>query len=418
MVDENGREFQARSNSNIEHQLFISLADNSAEFFGISDLTLKPVYVNPAGLRLVGLDSFEQAAQASVTAFFFPEDQTFIKEEFFPRIERDGAGETEIRFRHFKTGEPLWMIYSVFLVKDETGAPIGYTTISRDITGRVKTEENLRRTQQETERERRLYETIFSNTPDLIYVFDLNHRFTYANKILLEMWGKTWDEAIGKNCLELGYEKWHAEMHDREIEQVRATRQPIRGEVPFSGTFGRRMYDYIFVPIIGADGEVEAVAGTTRDVTERKQSELYNRFIMQIDEAVRPLETPEEITLTLARLLGEYLGADRCAYAEVEADEDHFYIPGDYTRGDTHSIVGRYSMASFGKEVLRLMRENKPYVVADVDHDPQVTEEDLAAYRQTAIQAVICVPLHKNGRFAACMAVHQRQPRNWTPEEI
>lgn len=535
MGDENIREPQSGSGPKIEHQLFISLADNSTEFFGISDLDLNPIYVNPAGLRLVGLDSFEQAAETSVTDFFFPEDREFIKNEFFSQIQHKGHGETEIRFRHFKSGEPLWMIYSVFLVKDESGNPLGYGTVSRDITERKKDEEKikslsdrnrdilesitdaffaidrdwrfayvnpkaehlldrkpgellgkvlweefaglagsdfesayrraaaehtpstvtayypdhkrwyevhvypasngitvyfrnvtestetseaLKQSREETERQQRLYDTILSNTPDLTYVFDLNHRFTYANRVLLQMWGKTWEEAIGKNCLELGYEPWHAEMHDREIEQVIATKQPIRGEVPFAGTFGRRIYDYIFVPIFGADGEVEAVAGTTRDITERQQMELRNRFIMEIDEAVRPLETPEEITQTLARLLGEHLGADRCAYAEVEGDEDHFFITGDYTRGDTYSIVGRYSMASFGAEALRLMRENKPYVVDDVDNDEQVTEEDLTAYRQTAIQAVICVPLHKNGRFAGCMAVHQRVPRHWTPEEV
>ncbi len=87
------------------------------------------------------------------------------------------------------------------------------------------------------------------------------------------MWGRTWDQAIGKNCLELGYEPWHAEMHDREIEQVKATKLPVRGEVPFNGTFGRRTYDYLLVPVFGADGEVVAVAGTTRDVTDYKQME-------------------------------------------------------------------------------------------------------------------------------------------------
>jgi len=125
----------------------------------------------------------------------------------------------------------------------------------------------------ESENRKRFYETFLSHTPDLAYVFDLNHRFIYANTVLLKMWGKTWEEAIGKNCLELGYEPWHAEMHDREIEQVIATKQPVRGEVPFNGTFGRRIYDYIFVPVFGADGEVEVIAGTTRDVTERKEHE-------------------------------------------------------------------------------------------------------------------------------------------------
>jgi PAS domain S-box-containing protein len=111
------------------------------------------------------------------------------------------------------------------------------------------------------------------HTPDLAYVFGLDHRFIYANKVLLSMWGRTWDEAIGRTCLELGYEPWHAEMHDREIDQVILSKQPIRGEVPFEGTNGRRIYEYIFTPVIGFDGQVEAIAGTTRDVTERKQAE-------------------------------------------------------------------------------------------------------------------------------------------------
>jgi PAS domain S-box-containing protein len=129
---------------------------------------------------------------------------------------------------------------------------------------------------------RQLYEAILSSTPDLVYVFDLDYRFIYANDVLLTMWGRTAEEALGKTCLELGYEPWHAEMHAREIDQVRDTKQPIRGEVPFEGAFGRRMYEYIFVPVIGSDGRVQAVAGTTRDVTERKEAEVALR-----DENIR-----------------------------------------------------------------------------------------------------------------------------------
>jgi PAS domain S-box-containing protein len=125
----------------------------------------------------------------------------------------------------------------------------------------------------DSERRRRLYETFLENSPDLAYVVGLDHRFTYANKMLLDTWGCSWEEGIGKTCLELGFEPWHAEMHDREIDQVISTKRPVRGEVPFSGTHGRRIYEYIFVPVLGPAGEVEAIAGTTRDVTERKQAE-------------------------------------------------------------------------------------------------------------------------------------------------
>jgi PAS domain S-box-containing protein len=148
---------------------------------------------------------------------------------------------------------------------------------ARELLARVNSQLNmarmLRESNERNERQRRLYQTILGGTPDLAYVFDLNHRFTYANEALLSIWGKTWDEASGKNCLELGYEPWHAAMHDQEIEQVIATKKPIRGEAPFTGTNGRRIYDYIFVPVIGPGGEVEAIAGTTRDVTERKATE-------------------------------------------------------------------------------------------------------------------------------------------------
>jgi PAS domain S-box-containing protein len=150
----------------------------------------------------------------------------------------------------------------------------------RDVAERTRIASERARNAQEldvladaAERRRRLYETFLENSPDLAYVWDLNHRFTYANKVLLKMWGRSWDEAIGKNCLELGYEPWHAEMHSREIDQIVATKQVVRGEVPFAGAFGRRIYEYILVPVLAPDGEVEAIAGTTRDVTERKQAE-------------------------------------------------------------------------------------------------------------------------------------------------
>jgi len=107
-----------------------------------------------------------------------------------------------------------------------------------------------------------------------MYVFDLDYRFTYANSALLSMWGKTWENSVGKGLLENGYEPWHAAMHEREIDQVKATKQPVRGEVSFPhAILGRRFYDYILTPVLNEYGDVEAVAGTTRDITERKQWE-------------------------------------------------------------------------------------------------------------------------------------------------
>ncbi|HEX6031971.1 MAG TPA: PAS domain-containing protein, partial [Tepidiformaceae bacterium] len=66
----------------------------------------------------------------------------------------------------------------------------------------------LRQAEDALAQQRRQYEAILNTTPDLAYIFDLDHRFTYANDGLLKMWGKTREEALGKTCLELGYEPW------------------------------------------------------------------------------------------------------------------------------------------------------------------------------------------------------------------
>lgn len=116
----------------------------------------------------------------------------------------------------------------------------------------------------------RLFEAISATTSDFLYAFDLQGRLLYANKRLLEVWGVTSEQAIGKSLYELGYPQWHADMHMREMRQVIDTRQPIKGEVPFTGASSiSGVYEYIFNPVLDPDGRVEIVIGTARDVTDR-----------------------------------------------------------------------------------------------------------------------------------------------------
>ncbi len=183
----------------------------------------------------------------------------------------------------------------------------------RDVAAYLHAQAERDRIVAESDAQRRLYEAALSNTPDLVYIFGLDHRFVYANEALLAMWGKTREEAIGGALRELGYEEWHAAMHDREIEQVIATRLPVRGEVPFTGTHGRRIYEYIFVPVIGAGGEVVAVAGTTRDVTERREAEqAIEEQAQRLREADR---AKDEFIATLSHELRNPLAPLRSALA-------------------------------------------------------------------------------------------------------
>ncbi|MGZ8200255.1 MAG: PAS domain S-box protein [Methylosarcina sp.] len=141
------REIAERNRTQVDRNLYVSLANSSTEFIGMCDTDCVPFFVNEAGMRLVGLDSLEQALKTQVKDYFFPEDQAFVMDKFFPSVLQTGRGEIEIRFRHFKTGEALWMIHRVFALKDLNNNTIGLGTVSTNITQRKQSEEALRENQ-------------------------------------------------------------------------------------------------------------------------------------------------------------------------------------------------------------------------------------------------------------------------------
>ena len=138
-------DISARKQADEERQKFLSLADSSQEFIGMCDGDFKPFYINAAGQHLIGFESLQTACQVNVREYFFPEDQSFVMNEFFPSVLREGSGEVEIRFRHFRTGEAIWMLYNVFTIKDERGTIAGWATVSRNIHDRKRVEESLKR---------------------------------------------------------------------------------------------------------------------------------------------------------------------------------------------------------------------------------------------------------------------------------
>ncbi len=146
------QEVAERNRTIAERDLYVSLVKSGTEFTGMCDTGGVPFFINDAGLRLVGLDNVEEGFKTPIKDYFFPEDQAFIMDEFIPAVFRNGRGEIEIRFRHFKTGEALWMIYKVFTLKDLNGNIIGLGTVSTNITERKHIEEALRESQRDLNR--------------------------------------------------------------------------------------------------------------------------------------------------------------------------------------------------------------------------------------------------------------------------
>ena len=120
----------------------------------------------------------------------------------------------------------------------------------------------------------RYFEAILSSISDFAYVFNEQGRFVLINQSLLDLWGLKSDEALGKNFFDLKYPDDLAARLQRQIREVFETRQRVTDETPYispTGVVG--YYEYIFSPFFGADGSVELVVGTTRNITSRKQAE-------------------------------------------------------------------------------------------------------------------------------------------------
>jgi len=226
----------------------------------------------------------------------FSEDMEIVNAAIEEAIQQKKVFALEHRVNR-ANGTTGWTFSRAIPILDDNGEIIEWLGAASDITARKEAEIALNESQTLALEQKRKYETITSGTPDLMYVFDLKYRFTYANEALLAMWGKSAEQAIGKGLLENGYEPWHAAMHEREIDQVVATGKSIRGEVSFPhAEFGRRIYDYIFTPVFDDHGKVEAVAGTTRDVTEiRHTMESLQQTNNQLQEARKQISDSENI---------------------------------------------------------------------------------------------------------------------------
>jgi PAS domain S-box-containing protein len=232
---------------------------------------LQPIY-NDQGkaadgtILLLNARAREQAGAIAYEGRRYADIFPFTKETGIPALLQEvTATGTPARFErmYHHDGKDHWYRFSV--VKQEALLVLTW----EDVSECRQAEMTLRKTLEETTKQRDLYDSIANNIQDLVYAFDLEYRFTYANDALLTMWGKTAEDAIGKGLRENGYEEWHALMHEREIDLVAATKKAIRGTVSFPhAVLGSRIYDYILSPVFNEAGTVEFIAGSTRDITD------------------------------------------------------------------------------------------------------------------------------------------------------
>ncbi len=216
---------------------------------------------NPAAVRLYGY-SREELLGMCHTELSAEPDKTRAS------ITRARAGEVvDVPLRYHRKKDGTIFPVEVSIVSFPLDSRLILLPAIHDITERKRAEEALRASEER-------YKLIDSASRDCIYSYDRQGRFTHANGSLCRLLGLRAEQVLGKTHEELGFPpeqcaEWarlHQRVYETDATVVAETETPIP-----SG--GRQYFEVVLNPMYDECGHIIGIAGTTRDINERKRSE-------------------------------------------------------------------------------------------------------------------------------------------------
>jgi PAS domain S-box-containing protein len=197
------------------------------------------------------------------------------------------------------------------------------------------------------------------------------------------------------------------------------------------GTPSQRYLDFVYQPIVDADGRVAGIFVQGGDVTSRVQAmqeidekvarleraESQLAFQLALSDSLRGLRTADDITAAASRVLGRQLGVQRALFAAVNA-ANGVAVQRDWCADGWPSIAGAtLTLDDFGAGVAEALHAGRPVLVDDVASDA-LTQASVAAHDAIAVRAHMTLPLMRGGALRAVLSLHSGQPHHWTAPEL
>ncbi len=161
---------------------------------------------------------------------------------------------------------PDFVIRNTAVPIKEKGEVIGILEIIQDVTEKVKLEDELKKSETR-------YRELWDNANDMFYIHDLNGTFIDANKMALRTFGYS-REDLGKLNIAEVVDPEYLNLVTKKIQEIVEKREPLESFELLCLTKDKRKI-WIEVrprPLIDG-GEVVAIQGVGRDITERKRME-------------------------------------------------------------------------------------------------------------------------------------------------
>ena len=220
------------------------------------------------------------------------------------------------------------------------------------------------------------------------------------------------NEVIGKRMSELVPDlepEWH-----RMLEKVYHTGEPIRMEYPVQ-QLGQWYSAYL--SRVGKEGS-PFIACVYDDITERKQQQLRQQYLLKLSDALRPLSDPLAIQDEACRVLGEHLGVGWTQYTQVDPDRQVMTNMREHRRAGLPSQVGGTWPVDVFPVHAQAWRAGRTLILDDVAADGRLGEGERAGMLAALVGAALSAPLVKDGRLVAIMSVLEPSPRAWRTEGL
>ncbi|MDP8979233.1 MAG: PAS domain S-box protein [Acidobacteriota bacterium] len=307
--------------------------------------------------------------------------------------------------------------------------PLGDLTLlerplrSDTIVSAARTALRARARQYEVRRRDAELQLVTDHVPVLISYIDREQIYRRVNQTYFEWFGIQPQEVIGRTIKTVTGEPHYTIAQPFIARALRGERVDFESQL-WDLQGAPRYVSVSYAPDIAPDGVTRGFVALVQDITERKRAERALRtsserlrFLGELGEATRTLTGPAEVMAVIARMLGEHMHAAHCAYADVEPDSETFTLQHDYAADGYPSLVGKYRLSSFGPRVVEQMCAGKTLIIRDAAREFGLSDA-AQSFLALGVQATVCCPLVKDGRLIAMMAVHQAEPRDWTPDDV
>ena len=226
--------------------------------------------------------------------------------------------------------------------------------------------------------------------------------------------GERHPAALGQPAREVWADIWPIiEPQFRQVIETKSGLASYRQMLPMirDGVEQETYWNYSFTPLFGEDGEVAGVLNQGNEITSTVLAERRMAFQIALADRLRGFDDPESVKAAATAMLGEYLGAARVGYAEIDPDEGQVSVRSDWTRdaGVRSLAGGNTTIRAFGPAASELLRRGETLIVRDF----RSLGDGADMWERIGSRAAIIVPLVREGEIKAVLYVHEQEPRDW-----